>query len=79
MFAHLQPKVMQDAEWRATLPIAQNPKALSDGNDGAPPTTSHTEPAMPSFGNLEALMVQAVDPVAFPPNPDFQKTRFTIC
>ena len=80
MFAHLQPKVMQDVAkrregWQATLPIAHDAKALSDGNDSAPPSTSHTEPAARSFGDLEALMIQAVDPAAFPPapDPDFQK------
>ena len=75
IFVHLQPKELQAVtkrrgEWQANLPIAHNARILSDDNDGAPPTTSYVEPAARSFGDLEALMVEAVDPAAFPPAPN---------
>lgn len=80
MFAHLQPEEVRDIakrqeKWQNTLPIAHNRRAPSHGNDGAPPTTSYTEPATRTFGNLEALMIEVVDPATFVPvsNPECRK------
>ena len=83
MFTHLRPEEVQQniakrqEERQATLPIAQNTKAQSHDNDGAPPTTSYIEPTARSFGDLEVLMVQAVDPATFlpVPNPEGGKDR----
>ncbi|KAG6994183.1 hypothetical protein G7Y79_00046g082340 [Physcia stellaris] len=80
MFAHLRPEEVRDIaerqeKWQATLPIAHDRNPLSHGNDGAPPPTSDTEPATRPFGNLEALMIDAVDPATFVPasNPECRK------
>lgn len=82
MFTHLRPEEVQNItkrheERQATFSKAHNAKALSHDNDGAPPTTSNIEPAARSFGDLEALIVQVVDPAAFlpVPNPECDKDQ----
>ena len=77
VLTHVHPKEVQDVanrheERRATMPKAPNAEALSNHNNDAPPTTSHVEPAAQSFGDLEALMVQVVDPAALLPVPNPQ-------
>ena len=77
VLTHVHPKEVQDVanrheERRATMPKPPNAEALSNHNNDAPPTTSHVEPAAQSFGDLEALMVQVVDPAALLPVPNPQ-------